>query len=1226
MRKLLLLHLLGWATICNAQTNSAAPTDTITQRIFLVGDAGELFGPDNTHPVIDWLKRHVNWKDSINTAIFLGDNIYPHGLAQRGEPDYELSKRIMDTLLSPFIGAKGRAYFIPGNHDWENGKLGGWQRVINQHNYINGLNQKNIESLPTGGCPGPIAYDLNNQVAVVFIDSQWFLYIHDKPGPSSNCTSRTIEEFTTELQEIVAQHQNQLLLIVTHHPIYSFGPHGGDYTWKEHLFPFTALNKNLWIPMPVIGSIYPISRGVFGNLQDVKHPLYQTMADAIEKAIRKHPNALIASGHDHSQQFIERVRQKDTIYQIVSGAASNLSRVKENKEGKLLYHALQYGIGVLEVFQSGRTATRFYDLSSKGLDDPKFARDFRSIKAPPAEVEDTTTVVLADSVKTAANSDLAGSGGRHLFLGKNYRAEWTTPITAPVLNLGSEFGGLVPTKQGGGKQTRSLRVEDSTGKEWALRSVEKFPEAAIPPDLRQTFVKDIVSQGVSASYPYASLSVEPLAKAAGVPHKRKKVVYIPDDPRLSRFRPVFKNTLAIMEEREPAGIKKTDNTDEVVLDLAKDNDDKIDQVAVLKARLLDNFYMDFDRHEGQWDWATRDTGKGKIYYPIPKDQDQAFFTNQGLLPKFARKPWLVPELQGFQKKAKNIKTFNRPARNFDRFFLNGLSRETWEQEIDSFLVRMTDAVIDEALMRQPKEIRSFHYDKLTTTLKERRNYFKDEMLRYYDFLSEEVNIVGSNKHELVTINKLPEGKLQVTMHKLDSARAVGPTIYDRVFDERLTRQLMIYGLDGRDSFVVKGGGTSIKIRVIGGPGDDYFVNESTEGRRIRAYDVDFEQNSFAGNTAGFIQRVSSDPRNNEYSRIFYRYGYVKPSLAAAFNVDDGIFLGGRLEVLTHGFRKEPFSQLHVFRAGHALRTSSYYFSYEGDYTGAIGLHDLVVRADIRAPINVSNFFGIGNNTTYNPELGGRRLQYYRARYSTATLAFLLRRRLQSWMRVSYGPTLQYFHVRERENANKFLGSQPLLPYVDMSTLYERKVFAGAELRLDINSRNSPNLPTRGFVLDAGARQLFGLNQNTNRLTQLHWDMSVVASFRPQPTFVYAARLGVAHNIGAYDIPQAQYLSGTENLRGFRRNRFAGRTMLFQNTELRIRLADFNTYLFPGSFGILVFSDVGRVWVDNERSRRWHHGYGGGIWIAPVKRVVLTASVAHSKEESILPYVSLGFRF
>jgi outer membrane protein assembly factor BamA len=229
------------------------------------------------------------------------------------------------------------------------------------------------------------------------------------------------------------------------------------------------------------------------------------------------------------------------------------------------------------------------------------------------------------------------------------------------------------------------------------------------------------------------------------------------------------------------------------------------------------------------------------------------------------------------------------------------------------------------------------------------------------------------------------------------------------------------------------------------------------------------------------------------------------------------------------------------------------------------------------------------------------------------------------MRINYGPTLQYFHVRRRENANKFLGTAQLNG-VDEATLYDRKMYAGGEFRLDINSRNSQNLPTRGFILDAGIKQLFGLNQSSRRLTQLHWDMSVIASFRPQPRFVYAARLGVGHNIGAFEIPQAQYLSGTENLRGFRRNRFAGRTMLYQNSEIRVRLADFNTYLFPGSLGILLFSDVGRVWVEDEQSRRWHHGYGGGIWIAPIRRWVLTASVGTSKEERILPYLSVGFRF
>src|SRR5688500_15369248 len=139
-------------------------------------------------------------------------------------------------------------------------------------------------------------------------------------------------------------------------------------------------------------------------------------------------------------------------------------------------------------------------------------------------------------------------------------------------------------------------------------------------------------------------------------------------------------------------------------------------------------------------------------------------------------------------------------------------------------------------------------------------------------------------------------------------------------------------------------------------------------------------------------------------------------------------------------------------------------------------------------------------------------------------------------------------------------------------------------------------------------------------------MSVFASFTPRSIAVYAARLGWAKNIGAYDIPQAQYLSGTENLRGYRRNRFAGREMLYNNLELRIRLAEFSTYLFPGSLGLLFFNDVGLVWVDPEESRRWHHGYGAGIWIAPIKRWVVTASVARSREESLLPYVSVGFRF
>lgn len=1207
---------------------SFAQTDSISQRIFLIGDAGENFGPNGTHPVIDWLQRNVNWDDERNSAVFLGDNIYPLGLPMKGEIGYEDAKRVMDTLLSPFINKKGRAFFIAGNHDWENGKLGGLQRVRNQNNYINGLDRPNIKMLPAnGGCPGPEVVDMNNQVTVVFVDSQWFLYVHDKPGPESTCESRTVEEFTTQLRQIAEENKNRLLVIVTHHPIYSFGVHGGDYTWKEWVFPLTAINKNLWIPLPVIGFIYPISRGIFGNLQDIKHPLYQGMADAVRAAIRTHPNTIVASGHDHSLQFIRRKRGDDSIFQIVSGAGAKLSRVKENREGDLLFDDLTYGLSLLEVYKSGRVVTKFYNINSKDISAPTFARDMPTIVAPPVVISKDSIPVLPDSILVAANQDLGESGTRNFFLGKNYRKEWTTPIRVQVLDLGKEQGGLIPTKEGGGKQTRSLRVEDKTKKEWNLRSVEKFPDAAIPADLRETFVKEIVTQGVSASYPYASLSIEPLAKAAGVPYKRRKLVYIPDDPRLIRFQSTFKNTLAIMEERVPESIadKKPDNTDEVVAKLAKDNDNHIDQLSVLKARLLDNFYMDLDRHEGQWDWTTRDTGKGKIYFPIPKDQDQAFFVNQGLLPGLVSTPWMIPEIQGLREKAKNIKTFNRPARNFDRFFLNEINRETWEKQVDSFVSRMSDEVIEEAISRQPREIRGYHYDELVKTLKGRREHFKKDMMEYYDFLSEEVNVVGSNKRELFVLDKLPEDKLQVTVFKIDSSGAVRNKIYDRLFDGNKTSQLQVYGLEGRDSFLVRGAErTSIKVRLIGGPDDDWFVNESNKGKRVRAYDVDFEENHFGGNEAGFRKRIKPDPQTNAYNRLFYNYGYFKPSLSATYNVDDGVFLGVRGELLTHGFRKSPFSTQHIFRAGHALRTNSYYFRYDGVYTKAIGTNDIVAVADLRVPVNVTNFFGIGNNTVFDKDAPGQ-IQYYRARYSLSNIAVLLRRHLQSWMQVNYGPTLQYFHIREKENADKFLGSGPLSG-VDMDNLYDRKVYAGVQASVDINSRNHPNLATRGLLLSAGVKQLFGLNSSSNALTQVHFDASILASFTSRAIAVYGARLGWYKNYGSFEIPQAQYLSGTDNLRGFRRNRFAGRSMLFVNTEVRIRLAEFNTYLFPGYFGILLFDDFGRVYADGEKSNRWHMGYGGGIWLAPIRRWVVTVSGAHSKEEKILPYISVGFRF
>ncbi len=1199
-----------------AEAQQPAPVDTVMNRVFLIGDAGELV--NGKHPVVDWLSKNVDWNDSKNTALFLGDNIYPLGLQAKGEPGYELSKDILDYQIGLVKGKKSKAYFIMGNHDWKNGKIGGWLQANNQVDYINSLQQGNIEAWPHGGCPGPVEVEIDSQLVVVLIDSQWFLYVHDKPGPGSNCAAKTLDEFSNELNEIINKHPNQLIMLALHHPIYTVGVHGGAYTFRQHIFPLADAVHGLYIPLPIIGSIYPIARGIFGNVQDINHPAYKTMSQTIEDVIKDHANVITVAGHDHSLQLL----QKDKVHHIVSGAGAKLSRIKPSGSKDVLYATATVGFGLVEITKSGKVNTKFFTLTSKDLADPSFSREIKTLVKgdPPAPMD--SIAALPDSIVVAANEFLYGTFLRNLFLGKNYRKEWTTPVTVEVLDMGKEQGGLTPDRQGGGKQTRSLRLVDKNKKEWVLRSIQKFPEAAIPADLRQTIARDIVEQGISASYPYAALSYGTLASAVNIPTLRRKLVFVPNDPRLERFSKTFANSLAVFEEREPVNVTKTYNTEELAIRLVKDNDDHVDQRNVLRARLLDNFIMDFDRHEDQWRWATRDTGKGKIYYPIPRDQDQAFFVNQGILPKFVRKPWMVPEIQGFKSKALNINTFNKPARNFDRFFLTELSAEQWKLEIDTFLAGMTDEVIEAAMRQQPREVYQFSAKKIAETLKKRREHFRSDMMEYYKFISKDVSVVGSDDRELFTVVKNPDYSIRVTGNKLGKDGEILTLLYDRTFVPEETEEIIIYGLGDDDRFLVEGGEAFIKVRLIGGPGKDEFVNKGSVSKAL-IYDVTFEENTVVG-AEGFHSKFSKDPQANRFNRLYYKYNIFHPGMSVAYNKDDGMFIGAQVEFIKQGFRKEPFEYRHFIKGQRALSTASLVFKYEGDFIKVLGNHDLILRADVKAPINVTNFFGIGNETVYDDTKPGAE-KYYRARYDVMQFSIMARRQLQSWMRVNYGPTLEHFKVEEEENVGRYIANTPANG-LDPTTLYDGKTYAGLLFKLDINTENNKVIPTRGFVLDLNIRPIFGLNKNTQNHVRTDFDMRVFASLFNYPRIVLASRLGYGNIYGKYEFPQAYHLGQSENLRGYRKDRFTGRKMLYNNMELRYRVADFNTYLFPGSIGIFVFNDVGRVWVDGESSKEWHVGNGGGIWLAPVRRFVLTAALTRSKDEKMLPLVTFGFQF
>lgn len=79
-------------------------------------------------------------------------------------------------------------------------------------------------------------------------------------------------------------------------------------------------------------------------------------------------------------------------------------------------------------------------------------------------------------------------------------------------------------------QTLSLRLADSTGREFVLRSIEKFPENAVLEMLRKTIAQDLVQDQISPSLRRTGDSYH--AEAAGIHHTNPKLVYIPDGPGL----------------------------------------------------------------------------------------------------------------------------------------------------------------------------------------------------------------------------------------------------------------------------------------------------------------------------------------------------------------------------------------------------------------------------------------------------------------------------------------------------------------------------------------------------------------------------------------------------------------------------------------------------------------------------------------------------------------------
>lgn len=128
--------------------------------------------------------------------------------------------------------------------------------------------------------------------------------------------------------------------------------------------------------------------------------------------------------------------------------------------------------------------------------------------------------------------------------------------------------------------------------------------------------------------------------------------------------------------------------------------------------------------------------------------------------------------------------------------------------------------------------------------------------------------------------------------------------------------------------------------------------------------------------------------------------------------------------------------------------------------------------------------------------------------------------------------------------------------------------------------------------------------------------SFYQSLDQKENFVLATQIGTGVNFGkGYEFFQMPTLGGKQGLRGYRTERFYGKSSVWHDTDLRVRVGSNYNPALPLTYGVFGSFDHGRVWLEDESSGNWHYSYGGGIWLAPVDILTLSVGAFVPKEKN-----------
>ena len=534
----------------------------------------------------------------------------------------------------------------------------------------------------------------------------------------------------------------------------------------------------------------------------------------------------------------------------------------------------------------------------------------------------------------------------------------------------------------------------------------------------------------------------------------------------------------------------------------------------------------------------------------------------------------VPQLEHCGENIFSVENTTLTGRTLDRRLLVSYPKQTWDSLASWIQNQISDSVIMQAISNLPAPILEKEGKSILQLLQARRAQLPKAAVEFYKLSSAYVEIHGSNKSDSVEIRRI--GRHMVSVAMFDCGDTSHVPVYQRLFHDDFTKEIRLLLLDGDDRAIIEGEkNNTIKIIVDGGNGRNELVDRS-KSRSIFSSFIPFSSSGtffYDNNPASRIDvnrntYVTREwPLKSEAEKEFQDEFPVRNwgsewsfSPWLDINPDDGLFIGGGPVNTQYGYRMEPYTEQIGVRAGLASQTGRYRLDATGEFRD--WLRGISAFLQLHASqLDLSNFFGLGNGTTFNQSLD--RAGFYkvdqRQIYFRATLDVAMTTNTSA----EIGSTIKLIDNNPKPGT--------LLDTLQLAYYNKSLTFLNLTARIQTDTRDDEMLPTQGFYLKAEASYLPKIFDNADTFYKLRCEARTYVTPVNFQVMTVAVRAAGEKIWGTHPFFESAFLGGNESLRGFERQRFAGDASVVGGIELRARVAQI-PFLVPLWAGVSGFAE------------------------------------------------------